>query len=195
MRRHLIFLFTLSFALLMLAPAMAQQPGWGAKASEEFPDFSQDQLNKMAELRSAHQKEMIPLRADLRILQIDFRELMRKEASQDALNKKLEAIGDLKTKIRKLQVAHHLKMQALMTPEQKQYLKEHPGCMHRMGGMDGGCGKGERMRDHFRGKMRGEGFECDGPWWDESDDISEDKPMLGNCGHAPGTCPKTCPHM
>lgn len=146
-------------------------PGWGrfAGSREEIPEelrLTDEQREQMRNLRTQHQKEMIPLRADLKVLRVELRELMATGANESALNSKIDQIGKLRTEIQKKRMAHHLAMRNVLTEEQRDAFTE-TGFMGMMG---------ERG---WRGKGR---FGCDGSGrggW-------SDRNGRGDCdGHGP----------
>ncbi len=140
-------------------------PGWRGRFSEmrkQIPDelkLTDEQREKMRNLRLQHQKEMVPMRADLKVLRIELRELMGNDANQSALNNKIEQIGKMRTEIEKKRVAHMLAMRSVLTKEQQEAFKGmglrggHGGWGDRFGG------RGNRGFGKSFGGNRGE---CDG---------------------------------
>ena len=120
MKRHIIIFTVLALFVFGLTTAYAQPRQQRFADTEDFPEFTTEQREQMADLRAGHQKEMIPLRADLRLLQVELREMVRNEAPQAQINSKLDEIGVLKTQISKMRMDHQFKMRNILTEEQKQ---------------------------------------------------------------------------
>lgn len=167
--RHLMTSLVALLAITMITalPALAQDDqtvpdpqeetvfgrGFGPRMQDEM-NITTEQRTKMRDLRNQHQKEMIPLRADLRVARIELRELIQKSAAESTINAKIDQIGTLRTQLEKKRVAHQLEMRSLLTPEQLE--KWDMG----RGGRGMGPGHGERgmgpCRDgDDRGSMRG----------------------------------------
>jgi Spy/CpxP family protein refolding chaperone len=120
-----------------------------AQLRDEIPEelrISDEQRDQMRNLRTRHQKEMIPIRADLRVLRVELRELVSNGANLSALNSKIDQIGKLRTEIEKKSMAQRLAMRDVFTDEQREAFKDRMF----MGGRGdwGGRGHGER---HHRG--------------------------------------------
>lgn len=148
--------------ILMLAPMLFAQPHQCAMMPKhDMPpqrmckgmDLTDEQEAKMADLKLAHQKEMLPLRtelqgkmAELQLLQTDEKPDLKK------IDQLIEATQTIRTKIQKAMVRHHLDMRAILTPEQKKKFDSRmlkgPGPKHRMLGHDcmGDCGEGDGCR-------------------------------------------------
>ena len=124
MKRHLIIFTVLALFVFGLSTAYAQPRGQRFADTDDFPEFTKEQRDQMADLRVEHQKAMIPIRADLRLLQVELREMVRNEAPRSSINAKLDQIGDLKTQLSKMRMEHRLKMRDILTDEQKDYLEE-----------------------------------------------------------------------
>jgi len=177
MKRRIILITVLSIFVLSLSTVYAQGQGRGSgrghgmgmgiMADDDFPELTTEQRDQMADLKTAHQKAMIPVRADLKMLKIEMRELMRDDASQSKMNKKIDEIGALKTEIRKMQLDHRLKMKDVFTEEQIEYLESHRGMMKR--------GMHKKFRDNDRGKMRKHHGGMRGMGFDMDDDFDDDE--------------------
>lgn len=193
MKRHLMIFTILALVVFGFSTVYAQPgQGMGARgkgmaARDSFPTFSKDQLQKMDQLKLENQKAMIPMRADLKLMMVEYRDMLRNDASQSDLNAKLDQIGQLKTKISKARLDHRLKMRNIMTDEQREFIESHrgmgPGCF---GGQDGHRGRMGRMFDRMHNGDRGRGFRGD---FDDDDDGG----MMGR-GHMgmKGDCMSNC---
>jgi len=118
-----------------------------------MPDMTPEQLEKMDALRTAHVKEMVPLRADLKVKEIELDALWRAdEPDAKKIIAKVREIGDIREKLEIAGINHRFEMRKLMTPEQRKTMKGMgmgPGMM--------GRGMGRGMRGMMRGKMGGQG--------------------------------------
>ncbi len=123
--------------------------------------LTKEQEKKLQEMRVAHQKEMIPLRAQLKVKQIEMRELFRGDPNQGAINSKIDEIGKMRADIQKKSAAHRIAMRNVLTPEQRELWDSRP---HRMGkGFDGPRGRGMKMHRGMRGECpQGMGGQCAG---------------------------------
>lgn len=114
--------------------------------------LTEEQQKKMQEMRVAHQKEMIPLRAQVKVKRIELKELFRGDANQGAINSKIDEISKLTGDIQKKSAAHRLAMRNLLTSEQKKIWDSRSQGMGMMGddqrgmmrhrGMGGDCPRG-----------------------------------------------------
>jgi len=147
----------LTLALAVALPLFAQEAdeveiedddivwagGWGhggghgdgpGKAMVEELALTKDQLKKMDEMRSTHRKEMIPIRAQLQVKQIELNELFTSDAAIGTINSKIDEISKLKTDMAKKKAAHRVAMRQLLTPEQREIWNSMPDMRGKMGG-------------------------------------------------------------
>ncbi len=132
----------------------AKRRGMRGMAALELTD---EQKEKMSDLRSAHQKAMVDLRAAHQKARIDLGEI-RKEDNPSAsdIQTKVDAVTAAQGKIMAREIQHNMDIKNLLTDEQKEKLGEM-----RRGGRGGPGFKG-RGGPGFRG--RGPGFrDGDGP--------------------------------
>jgi Spy/CpxP family protein refolding chaperone len=125
----------------------------GMMSGAAMPDMTPEQLEKTDALRAAHLKEMLPLRTDLQLKEIELDALWRAdEPDAKKIIAKVKEIGDVREKMEITRINHRFEMRKLMTPEQRKAMKKmgmHPGMM--------GRGMGHGMRGMKRGKMGGQG--------------------------------------
>jgi protein CpxP len=170
MKRLLTSLVAVLFVGALIAtPLVAQAPDNQAQDPQEEPMFGpghghgqrmMDDLNltteqkeKLHDAMIAHQKEMIPLRADLKVARIELREMIRSNQSKSAIDAKVEAIGKLRTQIEKARVDNQLAMRSILTPEQLKKWDARPGAFGSGKGMMGKDRQGMMERGR-RGMMR-----------------------------------------
>jgi Spy/CpxP family protein refolding chaperone len=132
----------------------ADRRGEGPGYSEWKLDLDDQQIEKMKALRLDTQKQLVPLRAEAQIAELELRKLLDEDpVNTSAVHEKVEAIGRLRTQIRTRMVDLGIEMRKLLTPEQR---RKAGGWFFR--GWEG------------RGPMhRGGGFDRPGPRWDRSD--------------------------
>lgn len=136
-------------ALLLAASAMAQCPGEGQKnvriekriemdgphmgargqwwenpAIAKQVGLSDDQVNKIDALATAHRKEMIKLEADLKIARLEMDDLFDKMDNETAVRKKSAEVLKLKERIYNSRLEHRLAVQKQLTAEQKKKLMD-----------------------------------------------------------------------
>ena len=140
----------------------AKRRGMRGMAALELTD---EQKEKMSDLRSAHQKAMIDLRAAHQKARIDLGEIRKQDnPSASDIEAKVDAVTAAQGKIMALGIQHGIDIRNVLTAEQKEKLGEMrrggrggPGFRGR-----GGPGFRDRGGPGFRG--RGPGFrDDDGP--------------------------------
>ena len=103
--------------------------------------LTDDQIDKLADMRFAHQKEMISKKAALKEAKLELRQLMRKtEVDRKAALAKQEKISAIKAEIAKIKLNNRLEMRNILTKKQvDEWLKMRRRhgfreAMHRKGG-------------------------------------------------------------
>ncbi len=111
-------------------------------------NLSDEQAEQMHALGVAHQKKVIPLRADLKLAQIELDELVRAGDSSKKLDAAIKKVNELKGNLNELQVKHRVEVGKILTDEQRAMLNKHHsgrGMKHEMRRPRGGCRKMENM--------------------------------------------------
>jgi Spy/CpxP family protein refolding chaperone len=130
--------------------SMQGKPGMQGMASM-MPDLTADQQGKMDALKTAHLKEMLPLRTDLQVKEIELGALWRAdEPDAKKIVAKVKEIGDIREKMEVARVNHLFDCRKLLTPEQLKAMKKMG-----MGRGMMGKGMGRGMRGMMRGQMGG----------------------------------------
>ncbi len=114
--------------------------GWVARdpALRERLGITEEQASKIQSAQSRFVKQQIQHRADLRVKRMELAELMRAEnPDRAAIEKKLREVNELELQGRLAGVDHHLAMRNMLTPEQREQLKQLVR---------------ERMQQRFRGR-------------------------------------------
>jgi len=93
-----------------------------ARIIEQIPDLTEDQKSKIKTFFNDYLKETNVLRADLSIKRAELRKLeLADQTDQDAINKKIDEIGDLRIKIEKKRSEFQQKVRSILSKEQKLY--------------------------------------------------------------------------
>ena len=123
----------------------------GGMAALELTD---EQKEKMSDLRSAHQKAMVDLRAAHQKARIDLGEIRRQDnPSASDIQAKVDAVTAAQGKIMAREIQHSMDVKNLLTAEQKEKLGER-----RRGGRMGFRGRGgPGFRDNDGPRFRGRG--------------------------------------
>jgi len=134
-------------ALVLASPRkMKKHPPMMEKRMEmcEQLNLTAEQQEKMHDLKVAHQKEMVPLQADLKLAHLELEELIRDGDTSKKLDVAVKRVNDLKASQFEKQIKHRLEVGKILTDEQKaiwQKQGRRPG----MGDRRGGRGDGPRM--------------------------------------------------
>jgi len=96
--------------------------------------LTDEQRQKLEDVRYRHQKKVIPMQSDLRLAALDLRHLMRAEnPDARAIDAQIDRIASMRASVGKERVASMLEARAILTPEQRKMWRERAG----MGGMRG----------------------------------------------------------
>jgi Spy/CpxP family protein refolding chaperone len=138
-------------ALLLAQPhgmsrSMHQSGSWMGMEQLNLSDEQADQLHT---LRIAHQKKMVPLRADLQLAQIELDELVRAGDSSKKLDAAIKKVNDLEGSLNELRIKHQIEVDKVLTEEQRRMMqmrhadcRQHSGKSRPRSGTDQGYKKG-----------------------------------------------------
>lgn len=119
-------------------------PGGPGEFRERLRDrlnLTDDQRNRLADIRDRHAREVIPVQADLRLASLDLHKLMRADRPDiRAINAQIEKLAHLRASMQKARVAGMLEARAVLTPAQQKMMRESRGPMGRRMGGPGGPG-------------------------------------------------------
>jgi len=88
----------------------------------QIPNLTEEQKTKIETFSNDFLKETKILKADLAIKKAELRKLeLADEPDQLAINKKIEEIGELRTKLEKKRSDFHQKVRSILTNDQKNY--------------------------------------------------------------------------
>jgi Spy/CpxP family protein refolding chaperone len=114
-------------------------PG-GMGALREQLNLTDEQKNRLADIRDRHERTVIPIQGELRLASLDLRKLMRADRPDSrAINAQIDKLAGLRASMQKSRVAGMLEARAVLTPAQQKLLREHRGAM--MGRGMGGPGR------------------------------------------------------
>lgn len=87
---------------------------------QEVLNLSDEQKTQLEKLRLEHQKQMLPLRNELKEKEARLETLQTADkADMKAINAVIDEIGQIKTKMAKARAAHHQDIRNLLTEEQR----------------------------------------------------------------------------
>ena len=123
--------------------------GWkkARKAPMEALELSTEQRTKLESLNLERSKKMAQLRADLKVARLDLRAAMRQDNPDPAeVKARVAAVNKARSLILESKVNHRLKVNNVLTPEQRNKLREV-----RRDRSKRGCGKMWRKRGYGKG--------------------------------------------
>jgi len=103
--------------------------------AEEKLNLTDEQKIQLQDLRVKHQKDVIPLQADLKVKQIELREMIVKGESEKNLLKKNSEIDQIKAKLSELRLKQKLQVKNVVGEENFKLM----GAGMRGRGMAGDC--------------------------------------------------------
>ncbi|SDB89424.1 Spy/CpxP family protein refolding chaperone [Williamwhitmania taraxaci] len=130
---------------------------------QKIPGLTEEQKTKINDLRTAHMKEVTPVKNVLAEKNARLNTLTSADkADMTEVNKTIDEIAKLKGDLMKMRVSHQTKVKALLTDEQKVYFNAHMGGKKGMGkGMHGRNGMGQGKGMH-QGNGMGQGMHRNG---------------------------------
>ena len=112
-------IFALSMSSLLLISMANAQPRGGMMMAADDLGLTDDQMDKLADMRFEHQKEMIKKKAALKEARLELRHLMRDaEVDRKAALSRQEKISAIKADIARAKLDHRLGMRTVLSAEQ-----------------------------------------------------------------------------
>lgn len=100
----------------------------------KIPDLTDAQQEKIKTLRTAHMKEMLPLKNDLREKQAHLQTLQTSDKQDmNAINKQIDDIYVVKTQMTKKHAALRQEVRKILTDDQRVWFDNNAGNMHKKG--------------------------------------------------------------
>lgn len=122
----------------------ASAPGLGMNA--RISDLSVEEQDKLYRAKLDHEKEVIPLRAEIRVLNMEIEEMIRDGKSGKELEARVDKLNELRASLNKQRIAHRLDVRESIGEERYQQLSMY----HYADGRGGMRRDGPR----FEGKSR-----------------------------------------
>ena len=125
----LILSLILLTGLIGYAQEMCPMHRQGPREMKQFPpelldDLSPEQKAKIDETRIEMRKNIIPIKAQIELKQIDLhKEMEADNPNKDRILKLSQEIHELEWQIKKLNIEERLKLHSILTPEQREKLK------------------------------------------------------------------------
>ncbi len=137
-------------------PITAQGRRWKPQPAGAL-DLSEEQLIQIQELRITFQKEILPLRNDIRIGYMELNQLHLQDAEQEKITSKGEALEKLEMELDIIHDSHQQQIRGLLTDEQKVIFD-------RIGGLEKGLRSGRGFRMGNSAWERGRGMNRARAW-------------------------------
>ncbi len=139
--------FAVFASILLLTVTLGAQPRGGIMAAADDLELTDQQIEKLQDLRYRHQKDMIAKQAELKEARLELKELMRQAGvDEKAAMARQERVLRARDEIARAGLKHKLAARNVLTEEQ--------------------FGKWQKMQQgkkHHRGQGRGGGFDCPRP--------------------------------
>ncbi|MFH0931087.1 MAG: Spy/CpxP family protein refolding chaperone [Candidatus Zixiibacteriota bacterium] len=121
----MLVMITVVVFLLLFAGSVFSQPPETDKPFKPGLGLSPEQKEKIRSTALEGRKDEIRLSSDLKIAHLELRELMQQDNLDKAkINKKLDEIGALRTKLQKAKFERKMALREVLTKEQLQTLRE-----------------------------------------------------------------------
>lgn len=155
----------ISLGLFLVCTSLSFAQSRGRYTRTGAVDLTEEQLLQIGELRLAFQKELLPLRSQLRTGYMELDLLRAKGEEPQKIDAKRAALTELEDEIEKKYVAHDQKIRELLTDEQKVLFDRWGGLGLGLGygprwGLDRGLGRSDTWnRGYGRGMGRISGWD------------------------------------
>lgn len=156
----LLLVLTLFSGTLAAQQGMNKGCGMQGNCCPGIPDLTENQKTEMQKLKTAHMKEVMPIRNQLNELEAHLKTLTTAtNPDLNAIYAEIEKIGKVKTDLQKMKAKHHQDIRKLLTDEQRLMFDMHSG--KGCGQKDKGCGQqGQGCGEHGQGcGQHGQGME------------------------------------
>ena len=145
--------------MILIATFMMAQPRGkmmnndrpGMQNKQAAMDLSDEQMKSLQDLRLDHEKAVITLRADKRLMNLELRELIAKGASKKDIDKKQTNINKTHAQLMSIKNAHLVKVRAVVGEDNFLMMRNHFGRGNDHGKKGGcsGCDKGKGRGNRF----------------------------------------------
>ena len=100
------------------------EPWWKNPETVKALALTDKQVSDIDDLTTKHQKDMVKLDADLKIMRIDMRQLIENNAADKDIRDKSKQVSQLKQKMHDAMLEHMLDLRRVLTADQQKKLKE-----------------------------------------------------------------------
>jgi Spy/CpxP family protein refolding chaperone len=123
MKNKNLLMVALMITALIASGTMALAQDTAPPNAEKGPmrtelKLTEQQREKMAEMRTAHKRSSIDINAEMQKARLDLDELMKTQGNDDAVVAKNSELSALTAKSQEMRLRQQLEMRALFTPEQ-----------------------------------------------------------------------------
>ena len=149
----------LALPLMLLIAVSSANAQRGPMWQDEELNLTDQQRQKMDDLRFQHQKAMIQKNADLKEARLEMRNMMQKtEVDEKAVLEKQKRISALKSEISEARLKHRLAIRKALNKEQLEKMIKHERKRDRSGRFHG-----DRVRPHQKMRDRDHSGSGGGP--------------------------------
>jgi Spy/CpxP family protein refolding chaperone len=127
--------------------------GGGATKMMDALELTKDQRKQIQDITFNFRKEVIPMRAQMQVANLELQQLIRSDAKRADIDAKIDQLGKMRTDMQKKAVGMRLALRGVLTPDQRDKWESMRGSMGP--GMNGPM-KGEmmkRMRERFKNQQ------------------------------------------
>jgi len=129
-----VAIITLILTSLLVGVCLAQPPGkrgprleMGERFLERIPDLTDKQKEQIKDLKTAHLKEVLPLRNQVQEKQAHLKSISTGDnVDMDKVNNTIEEIGKLKLEMAKKRAAHKQEIRNILTEDQRVVFDSKP---------------------------------------------------------------------
>ncbi len=125
-------LFVFMAAGIFAQPNNAPQTKKGQGAFMNIPDLTDAQQTQLKEMRTAHMKEMMPLKNELKEREAHLQTLQTADKpNMNEIYAEIDKIGALKTNLAKKHADFRQEVRKILTDDQRVYFDMHANQMHK----------------------------------------------------------------
>jgi len=125
-------LFIFMAAGIFAQPNNMQQNKKGQGTFMNIPDLTDAQQTQLKEMRTAHMKEMMPLKNELKEREVHLQTLQTADKpSMNEIYAEIDKIGAIKTNMAKKHADFRQEIRKILTDDQRIYYDMHAGQMHK----------------------------------------------------------------
>ncbi len=126
--------------------------GGGGERARKIADelqLTKDQKKQIEDITVNYRKDVITMRAQARVMNIDLQQMIRNDGKRADIDAKIDQIGKLRTDIQKKTVGMRLALRGVLTPDQREKWDNRATWMP--------SGPGQQMKDMIIKRFRDRG--------------------------------------